>query len=505
MQKKSKNLYLYPNGEDTQAAHLMIKELQKQHYMEQRQIFIVDDSLESTSLSFLKNSIQEGELWIIHQDKDFYKKLFENAKSLPLVKNGIESLEKVFKEALENFNFEWVKENVINDHFLFLSYTGYFCLHFWISLDEKNAFVVAFKELCFRANDYFTSYFNLQSPVVGIQVTTFSGGKHLGEIGDFLQRQNLRVIYVYYDEESYVCLPPSKRSQSICFPLQSSYMGIFLNIFQFYVTCLMPLTAPSWGGKYVYVSHAYIDPIAALYQRNRPLDDFWFKRKMGINGFRMITSVSNYKILEEKFLECGYEEELVCAGYPSLDSYILEYSKIPPMVNAETILIAINDTKNLVLVKELLKVFLTNNQKVILRPHPGSKKEDYQEILNFPRGGGVFYDTSNRLSAEKMGECLCLIGDYSSLVYTFPLTTLKPAILIGSDNQNTYKGIGFYNPTLHFYARDVKECLESIEKIKNEDKDQRALSIKEYREKEVFNLGCSSAFIADFIAKKMKK
>ena len=135
MQKKSKNLYLYPNGEDTQAAHLMIKELQKQHYMEQRQIFIVDDSLESTSLSFLKNSIQEGELWIIHQDKDFYKKLFENAKSLPLVKNGIESLEKVFKEALENFNFEWVKENVINDHFLFLSYTGYFCLHFWISLD----------------------------------------------------------------------------------------------------------------------------------------------------------------------------------------------------------------------------------------------------------------------------------------------------------------------------------------------------------------------------------
>lgn len=117
----------------------------------------------------------------------------------------------------------------------------------------------------------------------------------------------------------------------------------------------------------------------------------------------------------------------------------------------------------------------------------------------------MFYDTSNRLSAEKMGECLCLIGDYSSLVYTFPLTTLKPAILIGSDNQNTYKEISFYNPKLHFYARNVKECLESIEQIKNEDKAQRALRIKEYREKEVFNLGCSSAFIADFIAKKMKK
>ncbi|WP_104722791.1 CDP-glycerol glycerophosphotransferase family protein [Helicobacter mesocricetorum] len=502
MQKKSKNLYLYPNGEDTQAAFLMIKELQKQNYMEQREIFVVDDSLEATSIASLENDIKRGELWIIHQDKDFYHRLLENAKDF-LPKNGIEALEQIFLKAIENFDFEWVKENVVNEHFLFLSYASYFCLHFWISLGEESAFVKAFKQLTFRANDYFLEYFNLQTPIIGIQVTPFSAGKHLGEIGEFLEKRNLRVCYVYYDEESYESLPLSKRPHSICFPLQSSYMGIFFNIFQLYVTCRMPLTSPNWGQKYIYVSHAYIDPIAALYQRNRPLDDFWFKKKMGINGFRMVTSASNYKIFEEKFLEYGYKEELVCAGYPSLDSYILEYSKVPLIANANTILIAINDTRNLVFIKELLKS-LNSKQKVILRPHPGSKKEDYQEILNLPRGGGVFYDTSNRLSAEKMAECLCLIGDYSSLVYTFPLTTLKPAILIGSESQNTYKGISFYNPSLHFCARNIKECLESIEKIRNEDKKQRAKAIWDYREKEVFNLGNSSAFIADFIFKQMK-
>ncbi|MDE5591577.1 MAG: CDP-glycerol glycerophosphotransferase family protein [Helicobacter sp.] len=416
----------------------------------------------------------------------------------------MESLEEIFRTAIEGFDFEWVKENVINEHFLFLNYASYFCLHFWSSLGEESAFVKALKQLSFRVNDYFSKYFNLQPHTVGIQVTTFSAGKHLGEIGEFLERKNLKVVYVYYDEESYESLPPSKKSQSICFPLQSSYMGIFFNIFKFYVTCRMPLTSPSWGQKFIYVSHAYIDPIAALYQRSRPLDDSWFKKKMGINGFRMMTSVSNYKILEEKFLESGYEEELVCAGYPSLDDYILEYSKVSCANNPEYVLIAINDKKNLAFIKELLEVFFKDGQKAILRPHPGLLKGDYEEILQSLKWEGFLYDTSNRLSAEKMAECLCLIGDYSSLVYTFPLTTLKPAILIGSKNQNTYRGISFYDPILHFCAKDVAECLESINKIRNEDRSWRALEIKKYREKEVFNLGGSSAFIADFIANKMR-
>ena len=184
-------------------------------------------------------------------------------------------------------------------------------------------------------------------------------------------------------------------------------------------------------------------------------------------------------------------------------------------VRDANILIAINIKDNIYLVYELLQELRESHynqstragQKIILHPHPSFRNDStYDRICQeFHLYNWFIYDTSERLSAEILHSCSCLIGDTSSLVYTFPFCTLKPAILLMPKDslQNDYHGIRFYNPTIHIHAENVAACLQAISTIANEDKYERAQKIKKYRENEVFHLGCSSAFIATFIVQKM--
>ena len=71
-----KTLYLYPNSEDTQAVYVILQELQKQCYTKFDEILFVDDNQEGAQLNYLRQEIQQnGELWIVHQDKNIYNKL----------------------------------------------------------------------------------------------------------------------------------------------------------------------------------------------------------------------------------------------------------------------------------------------------------------------------------------------------------------------------------------------------------------------------------------------
>lgn len=179
-------------------------------------------------------------------------------------------------------------------------------------------------------------------------------------------------------------------------------------------------------------------------------------------------------------------------------------------------MIAINEYNSVHIVYDVLRELrekynhhsTNSTQKIIFRPHPSFHKNPlYAQIYHkFHLYDWFVHDTSARLSAETMRSCCCLIGDSSSLVYTFPLCTLKPAIVLASREslQNTYNGIGFYNPILHLCATNAAECLQSIEMVVQEDKQQRAQNIKEFRKKEVFHLGDSSTFIATFVVQKLR-
>ena len=185
------------------------------------------------------------------------------------------------------------------------------------------------------------------------------------------------------------------------------------------------------------------------------------------------------------------------------------------MWGGDNILIAINENNNVQIVYEVLqkiqdKMLQSKSDfKVIFRPHPSLAKSAMYEIVyrEFRDKEWFVYDTSSRLSAEAMHSSFCLIGDHSSLVYTFPLCTLKPAILLVPKEslQNTYKGISFYNPILHICAQTAQDIYKALECINQENKQERAKQIKQYREKEVFNFRYSNIFIVDCIMQKSKE
>ncbi len=186
-------------------------------------------------------------------------------------------------------------------------------------------------------------------------------------------------------------------------------------------------------------------------------------------------------------------------------------------------MIAINWREHLPIIEEFLERFLILRQnrkkckdrkeceaRVILRPYPGGMlhKESERIARRFQGESWFVYDTTDRLSAEVMRECCCLVGDTSSLTYTFALTCLKPVILLFKDAEflrNSYANISFYNPILHKIAHNAEEICKCVREIRNECAQERAQKIREYREKEVFNLGKSSEFIANFVLQLLKK
>ena len=80
MQRKFKNIYFYPNGEDTQAALVILKNLQKKLGLEQNFLILDDAKVESSLVENKEKILQNGVLWIIHQDKNIYEILEKKQK-----------------------------------------------------------------------------------------------------------------------------------------------------------------------------------------------------------------------------------------------------------------------------------------------------------------------------------------------------------------------------------------------------------------------------------------
>lgn len=513
--RKSKTIYLYPSGEDSQAAFIILEQIKK--FFAIKAIEFIDDGSHLTSLENCQNPIKKnGELWIIHQDKSVYDKLVLNAKNLDIeFFNGIQKCEELLFACFGKINKEEsYKEK--GESFYLLNYMAYFILHFFISLRQDGVFLQEFFALVRKKEKSFKKQLKIKQDTIGIQRTSFGSNKHLGEIANKLEEKNIKIAYIYGEEDLYLKEREFYKDKCIFFPLQSSYFGCFLNLFKFYVTCLMPHTTPEGGTKYIYVPHAFIDPIATLAQRKRPLDAFYFKRKMGINGYRIISSLSNFKIYKEGFKGSGYEEELVCGGYPSLDLNIKEYQDygVNSSGGGGDILIAINKKENLAIIDSFLEGFqerISLKHKVYFRPYPGNiaKQENLKIIEKYQNQPWFIYDKTQKLSAEVMHRCCVLIGDHSSLVYTFALTCLKPVILLFKEVlENEFAGVRFVNPLLHKMASNKEEMFQKLEEIFNEDLKQKKIrqeAIQKYREKEVFHLGKSSEFIANFIARKCEE
>ena len=107
-----------------------------------------------------------------------------------------------------------------------------------------------------------------------------------------------------------------------------------------------------------------------------------------------------------------------------------------------------------------------------------------------------------------MSKSFTYITNFSSTAHTYPLTTLRKSILYMPKDYFDRKILGqsFFDENLHEKASNFDELLAVVKKL-HALKDDKASQekIAKYRAEQVFNLGHSSEFIADFILKHMKK
>lgn len=509
---KSKKIFLYPNGEDSQAAYYVIRELRGLTGFSE--ILFIDDAVENLSLDEILPSLSSlDEIWIFHQDDVIFRNLIQKANRVSIcpVFNGISRLKEVVSHAIKGFSYKIINEKALE--LQCVNFCCYFFLHFYFSIKKDSKFIEDFRQEIENLNVYYRKKFKIQKNTVGVPV---SNNKHMGDIVSCLEsNREINVFYFCYSQEILDSLPQPLRDKTVVFREHCTYMGTLMHVFKYYMTTSIPMQSPNWSSKKIYVPHAYIDPIAALIQRKRPLDDFWFKRRVGINGYRVVSSQSNYKIYKDEFEKLGYEGELVCGGYPSLDVSIDKYKKLSLDGKVDNnILIAVNTLDNVKMMEKFLmqiqnSLYLLSGVKIIFRPYPGHIGHDVVNKFRekFLKYDWFVYDDSSQLSAENMRNSCVLIGDYSSLVWTFPLTTLKPAILVFKDKknlENSYNGVRFFNPLLHFAASNPDEIFNCIKKARHNTK-ERAQKILEYRQNEVFNLGKSGEFIANFIIEKLKE
>lgn len=363
---------------------------------------------------------------------------------------------------------------------------------------------------------------------VGLLVTQLPHSEHVRHVIDSLQAKNLPIVFITTDRKSfenysqnypseYVILSRCDLTEQLDFLTvafaTTSYVRFHSNV----VSILNPQGLLDPVQNYFYLNRERVDLLIG----SRVNFDYIFchtKEMLEVYQYKLAGSLQENRFLTNPL-------KFIPVGYPSLDSYLQESyqnKESNTVLLAFTIINPMNEKNkkkdesgiSFEILCELVQSLLDKKYKVVLRPHPEKSKAIFMDEIakkfeNTVGGGGIFvYDTSSRMSKQLMEEAFTIIGHGSSVMQTFPLATLKPAILFIPDKdffvRNDLDSKFVANQTTHFLTHSVNEVLEVCNKIKQNSKTYYD-EIQAYRAEHIYNLGHSGEFIADFIEKLVLK
>ena len=363
---------------------------------------------------------------------------------------------------------------------------------------------------------------------VGLLVTQLPHSEHISAIIAELQNRKIPIVFFVSSEQTYkrystefnripVIMSRCDLISEISFVTLMHAMTHYVKIHSNVVSILNP--------------QGLLDPVQNYFYFSRDCADSLIGSRVGFDYIFCHTK----KMLEfygAKLSHLIHRNQLVPVGYPSLDSYIQSYKDVvgntdsseldrKSVIVAFTVSITKNNRDVCSLDIETLKELVENllkKYKVIFRPHPESGKKKFMlEVVEYfsklYRKDRFVYDETPRLSSELMQEALAIVGNQTSLLQTFPYTTLKRGIIFVKE-RSIFKDSGLQpndlaDNVVHKLAYTVFDVLEGLEEIQRENLENVASQILQAREREIFNVGCSSEKIVDFfesvIARKKKE
>lgn len=220
--------------------------------------------------------------------------------------------------------------------------------------------------------------------------------------------------------------------------------------------------------------------------------------------------------------------KIVCGGYPSLEIDLArlsqERSKNTNLIESDLYSIGLDlqtprdsvicpsshfNFKHPKEFEKIVKNLLKCGFRVVFKSCPATPQTANEENIfaekfkNFPNF--VFY-TAPRLNADEINRAIAIIECYSSMAWSFPLCSLRPAILLyprkSSINAEILRDDFFYEDRLHIrlFKEQWINLPKILKKLQSEESQKFwAEKIIDFRKNELFNFGRASEAIADFI------
>ncbi|EKR8012499.1 hypothetical protein P9H91_001770, partial [Campylobacter fetus] len=324
---------------------------------------------------------------------------------------------------------------------------------------------------------------------IGVILAGPAGNKHRGNVLAYLRRGGYKLFFFASSEQQINDSKDQIQNEWVVW-LYEREIFKYLNSFSIAIQENAEIFSPD-------VTTIFIEHTISLYDNkfiNLKLYKLQSFRYIMNSDFIVISSKQDYDYIQNLSKEIFGSEDmshkLLKFGNPSLEQSILSYGDFKK-TEKKVVLLSFNiityENPNSII--KLIDALLQKDIEVYFRPHPVLKehsisiyiKNKYENDRNF------IFDSTVKFSNELKSKVTTIISDVSSMAHTFPLTTLKPAIIYIDDESNFYQNIDeiVRNP-IQIHAKNPSECIELINKIYN-NQDIFKSDISSFRSKNIYN------------------
>ncbi|RUT50349.1 hypothetical protein [Campylobacter fetus] len=360
------------------------------------------------------------------------------------------------------------------------------------------------------AADILNKFILTISPInknIGVILAGPAGNKHRGSVlNDLIKGGGGYKLFFFASSEQQIIDSKDQIQNEWVMWLYEREIFKYLNSISLAITECGETFAP--GVTTFYIAHTI--SLAENNFLNPKIYKSQFYRYMMNSDFIVISSKQDYDYIQNLSKEIFGSEDmshkLLKFGNPSLEQSISSYGDFKK-TKKKVVLLSFNiityENPNSII--KLIDALLQKDMEVYFRPHPVLKEHSISIYIKnkYKNDRNFIFDSTVKFSNELKSKVTTIISDVSSMAHTFPLTTLKPAIIYIDDESNFYQNIDeiVRNP-IQIHAKNPSECIELINKIYN-NQDMFKSDISSFRSKNIYNdidsQDSTSKKIANFI------
>lgn len=361
-----------------------------------------------------------------------------------------------------------------------------------------------------------------KSPALTVGVITAgpSGGKHRGNIEAILKENGFEVVFLCADEEEMVNAK-ERIGDSAAFVLREkeiikriTFASVIISeggeLFHPSVTC-------------VYIPHTVAFPADGLsYEKlivpimmDRCIENNAFIAAPGKTMHHLWESYMQHAYLKtvgthDKQDLYSFSYKIKPLGLPTLDRYQGRAVNIKNKSNQVFVCLNHNVT-SLKRARSLVLELLEKGFEVLYRPHPIQKNTHLHQSMKalFSSHSRFIFDTALKIPLQAIEQGILMVVDLSSLAYSYAIATQTPVVLYFNAawkkriTSSKWGGGGFYAQKLHRIAQTPREVIACMEEI-YECREACQQEVVEYISEDIYNFGCASEKIAEFIMDILK-